>query len=66
MCHVNHRMIRMMMRILLPMRMIHTIQTAHAGPNVSDIGGLYVGIINIGVAVAAGGGGAGWMLWLRH
>ena len=41
------------------------IQTAHAGPNVGDIGGLNVGIIN--VAVAAGGGGVGWMLWwLRH
>ena len=59
MCHVNHRMIRMMMRILLPMRMIHTIQTAHAGPNVGDTGGLYVGIIN--GAVAAAGGGVVWM-----
>ena len=46
------------------MKMIHTIQAAHTGPNVGDIGGLNVRIIN--VAVAAGGGG-GWMLWwLRH
>ena len=48
------------------MKMIHTIQTAHTGPNVGDIGGLNVGIINVGVAAVAGGGG-GWMLWwLRH
>ena len=45
------------------------IQTAHAGPNVGDIGGLNVGIINVAVAAVAavGGGAAGWMLrWLRH
>ena len=53
--------------MLLPMRMIHTIQTAHAGPNVGDIGRLNVGIINVAAVAAGGGGAAGWMLrWLRH
>jgi hypothetical protein len=64
--HVNHRRtstingpvhvvdIRVVVRIM--------IQAAHAGPNVGDIGGLNVGIVNVVVVVAGAGGGVGWML----